>query len=142
MIDIRNSEYKWGWIDSDKQLLYASFNIFCNCVDKEDLINHCEWSDVKLDSGTLVIDEITDLYTWWKTGRAEEREVIENIWKKVKMPDALFTKKEDSSSYILTPLSEESSGHCKEATEAEYALVEKETNNLIRLMKIRSYLWT
>lgn len=92
------------WCDKDIVLLHACFQLFTDCIEKEDLNNMTDWTqDEKFASAKVEIDE---LYNWWK-----DRVKKENDGK----PEGLIL------------------------SEKQY---EKDNEMLIRLIKIRKYLWT
>ena len=48
------------WIDRDHIMLHACFQILQDCVEKEDLLNHCNYEAHKQQ-----VDEVRFLYNWW-----------------------------------------------------------------------------
>lgn len=52
---------KEAWIDRDMMLLHASFQILVDCIDKENLLNHCNFETYK-----ETIMSLMGLYNWWK----------------------------------------------------------------------------
>ena len=124
------------WIDRDLLLLHSSFSIFCDVIEKEELLDHKmfdhteqieewnnqEWEDkqsqeenIKMlqemhDSDQEEEKELKYLYDWWKIVRPERQR---------KMSDPLNWNFDSDVK------------HYKE-----------DTDHLIRLMKIRGALWT
>lgn len=126
MIDIRNKDYgyAWGWIDSDSMLLLASFKILKDFVELEQpFLEHMEpnpfCSKEYCDSHNNFVDEINDLYLWWTATRRAEWKNVEKLW--------------DESRDVATR---------ENAYDIEEKLHEKDTEQLIRLMKIRRSMWT
>lgn len=48
------------WVDRDEIMLHACFQILKDCVEKEDLLNHCDYKEHKEQ-----VDEARFLYEWW-----------------------------------------------------------------------------
>lgn len=91
-----------GWWDTDTRLLFASFTLLEDYVEREKPFKIVEWNDD--DTSRDYANEIHSLYLWWK-----RRKACHN--------DSISIEEED-----------------KRYTE--------ETENLLRLMKIRGVLWT
>lgn len=133
LIDVRGMDgYKWGWIDSDQLLLLASFKILSDYVELED--PRCGFNDYGLDptdecypkAQVLAEKEIRAIYDWWKFDRKHEHEAVEAwfvAYSKEKNPKKRLEKRE-----IWFKLD------CMKYT--------KDTDMLIRLMKVREKLWT
>lgn len=128
-IDIRNYEYKWGYVDADYQILYACFTILTKFVErgkperqisyiKEYLVKnetlHCSINDYK--NKLLAYEEILILYKWWNIERPA---LLQNI------NNALKIKDKNYNEYRL--LSEQ--------------LTKDERNAIKRLADVRNYLW-
>lgn len=117
--------YSWGWIDSDQLLLYASFKILCDFVEKEDptvglrTVDDYGQFPAGPDEGLLVQlehdAEVRTLYAWWTDERPRE-------WK---AHESLMTVDRGSSTF-----------------EREQQLYDRDDEMLIRLIKVRRYLWT
>ncbi len=91
------------WSDKDQVLLHACFQLLCDCIEKEKLLDFTDWDHNK--SYRDAKKEIDELYVWWKK-RAKAQQNNE-----------------------LDPV----------CSEGQY---EKDTQMLIRLIKIRKFLWT
>lgn len=100
---IIHTDLKPGWWDADTRMLWASFSVFEDYVEKEKPFKIVEWNED--DVSREYANEVHSLYLWWK-----KRKVMD-----------------DSE---LTTL------------EAENDAYQKDTENLIRLIKIRAVLWT
>jgi len=123
------------WVDRDLLLLHASFAIFCDVVEKEDILNdklydHSEqiakmkeeeWED-KEDQEKAIRQfedrheqdqkyekELRYLYNWWTVARPERQKRLSGL-------DYSLEKEEEA--------------------------YEEDTEHLIRLIKIRGGLWT
>jgi hypothetical protein len=126
LIDIRSKEfgYKWGWMDRDSVILLANFTILKDFVEKEHPFDVCVWDEN--DEHARVGAEIKDLYDWWMNRRAKEHEL---------RTEKLHRWYEHRGTPDGPTLHEELNRY-------EEELDQKDENNLIRLMKIRKYLWT
>ncbi len=80
------------WVDRDIVMLHACFQILVDCIEKENLLTHCNYESHKES-----IDEATALYKWWHL-------------------------------------------RCKRSYKNN--ITEEDTAMLLRLMNIRSFLWT
>jgi hypothetical protein len=140
-------DYDWGWIDEDKQMLFAMFNIL---VDYVDLVNESEYhygtTDEKLDALRKQIVEDEDgavclqnqlnnlleakaLYEYWTITRKDqhrERDALLHDWYEHRREDKI---KGDTTRW----------DKLQEVEEVFYKMEEEMT---IRLMKIRRSLWT
>jgi hypothetical protein len=98
LLDLRNQDYKYGYLDEDYRLLYANFNILKEFVESAGY-KHIDWdSDVGYYQAHK---EFEELYKWWTR---------------------------DSSYEPLDILGD-----------ANY---NKETEMLVRLVKLRKYMWS
>lgn len=144
--------YKWGWIDRDHVLLYASFVILSDFVEKEDptvglrtladymckcddpeCCSHDNDKNCMLAATKAQIErekEIRAIYDWWKVERPRDHEECRNIL------DGVEVKFGDDG----VRLSDEKKSHSW--YEREQELHKKDEEMLIRLAKIRQSLWT
>lgn len=135
-------QYRYGWIDSDSQMLYACFNILCNYVENElgedSPVKH-EFTEEELNDpqdGELnrnfksEYDEIKTIYHWWKVDRLVEKK---------RCSEALTTWY-DAHSEARHSEKEQQLYNELHTLDAGYATKEEEM--LIRLIKIRGRMWT
>ena len=107
-------DYKWGWLDRDNVLLYASFKILQDFVEKEDpKIGLRTLEDFGapckgLEAHLEIEREVRAIYDWW----VKERPTMYRAW---------------AESY---------------SWKVEEELDKTDEEMLIRLVKIRRYLWT
>lgn len=118
MLDMRSpkNDYAWGWHDRGPLILYAAFNLLKQYVETEkpfETINW-EWNE----DHRVVGAEIRVLYDWWTSGRAQEHLAVDDEYKDT------ISKRWSSWG------------------EAEQHLNERDDEMLLRLIKIRHYLWT
>ncbi len=91
------------WIDKDQVILHACFQLLCDCIEKENLLEVTDWEQEEYLRSAK--KEIQTLYNWWK--------------ERIKMyggnsVDVLHDEK----------------------------IYDKDDEMLIRLIKVRRYLWT
>jgi hypothetical protein len=116
MVDCRAPQhgYKWGWCDRCEIILYANFAILTDFVEKE-MYGLVDWDSE--ENHTKAKDEIMDLYNWWKTGRAKDKEKLDKV---LEVGESYYDKYWDM----------------------EEKFKKKDNKQLIRLIKIREWLWT
>jgi hypothetical protein len=126
--------YEWGWIDRDRAMYLACFKCLVEYVELEKPGEVIDWESDEDHSRAW--KEIQDLYHWWKTGRAKEHaehDALVDAWRK-SYPggDPEFRVKDGryQDERWVTWL--------KRSTELE----EKDDEMLMRLMKVRRFLWT
>ena len=133
-------------LDGDYQevetlFLYASFQIFCDFMDNEVLPDSLiDWDDDVDTRGVYL--EMLYLYKWW-----HGRQAYEDIVNLGYMPDdyMLFIQDKDKP-FSEVEWNDEKYPFMREAMHASHVeserILNQETTNLERLMKIRRYLWT
>ena len=122
MLDLRqpktrvktSDSYRYGWVDSDAQLRFAMFNILRNFVEKE-----IKGDYYLIGNTPEVQNEIKAIYDWWTTKRPQDIHRLDSM---------SFESRTDESIKAMMSLEEE--------------LVQEEEDMMIRLIKIRGYLWT
>lgn len=155
------------WVDRSHLLPHVMFEVLSKFVEdelkykKEDFPGIVDWysghAKIKVDSGDkLVIDEMIDLYEWWHSVQDYEPYAKWHKWRE------LHTTKEDRIDRVASvdeygdPLtyhwdgpdwdSEENKLEgdrlFDEAKQAERHLEYKLTQNMIRLVKLRQWMWT
>ena len=145
MLDCRSEQngYKWGWQDLCQQILFANMNILKLYVEKE--ADRIDWQS---DPGHATArGEMEVIYQWWMKGRKLAHDDYDALMTKAygfgdctvledtedpKLKSLRFTKRGD-------PLWEEDCNNCHKA---EAALEAKDEEMMIRLIKIRGYLWS
>ena len=161
IIDIRGQDnYKWGWIDRSHAMYLACFALLVDFVEKENpdvglltdadyrgdpsVIDDAEWNECHkpfIDHQIEREREVRAIYDWWKVGRQQERGACNALYDA--MPrrtfDQIFVKEEGSQ--YSTFVRDESPEHA--AWMKEYDRFEaKDEEMLMRLMKVRCWLWT
>jgi hypothetical protein len=137
LIDIRDKDYRYGWIDRDHAMFLACFKLLREVVEGENIFEHTVWEDVP------ELCEIKKIYEWWMKGREEEHAACEEL--------------RDSIPPIEFHVDELENGFSRWATEREAALqhpnwekwvqmtdelAKKDDEMLLRLVQLRRYLWT
>lgn len=141
IIDIRGQcDYKWGWIDRDWAIFLACFKCLVDYVEKEKPFDVIDWESDEGHSDTA--KEIKDLYDWWKVGRAKEHTEVESLLTGLDL-GFRFIDIPDSDMKQLEPRQDLTNNDKwnlwrKRTDELEA----KDDEMLMRLIKIRRYLWT
>ena len=137
ILDLRDggNGYDIGWHDSDSQILQANFLILKNFVEKEKPFNHIDWDYD--DEYRKLGQEIKDLYDWWTVERAKEHAALAAEWNKLDL--SWHTEPTENGLYHRMVWTGDDT---KDLHQREEELQEKDTEMLIRLMKIRRSLWT
>ena len=130
MLDMRNPgpgiDYTHGWIDRDTAILYAAFTCLRQFVELEKPADPatwgtddgCDWSEHKKRH-----DEVMALYDWWMRGRLEDVEAEQRAL------DAYMENMKDE-------------GARNALNAATQHMEDREQEMLVRLVKVRRYLWT
>lgn len=77
------------WVDRDEIMLHACFQILEDCVEKEQVDNHCDYEAHK-----EFVDEVRELYKWWqirKHGEYEQDGDDEMLSRLMKIRTCLWT---------------------------------------------------
>ena len=144
MLDLRqpkndNDNYRYGWLDTDHRMLYANFNLLNEFVTHEMSNFYCpslvECDDENCGASNKaqrdVYFTILDLHNWWNNYRKMEaaaNDALQHAWYERRHKHKIFDEETDR---LWT-------AHLA----ADEAFLEKETEMLIRLIKIRKSLWT
>lgn len=140
MLDLRQSNgYQYGWTDIDSRLTYANFNLLNKFV-KDEIDNfYCpsleecndEYHGASNKTQRDTYFEILSIHNWWNVERFSEEKKVDELlhdWHDRKHKQKLF---DDETDRLF-----------KEHLDAQDQLLEKETQMLIRLIKVRKSLWT
>ncbi len=123
ILDLRNPGYKYGWVDADAAILYANFNLLKKFMEEEKPWERINWQVT--DHHSEAWSEINELYSWWTKSRWEQHQKLEALY------EASYDKIQAEKDVLFS-----------EANALEAELVERDTQNLIRLINVRGYLWT
>lgn len=114
ILDIRDKKngYAWGWIDTDNALLFACFALLVKYVEQEKPFEVLNWDWNEEQSQAG--KEIRALYDWWKVRRPAKLKELETLM---------------VSNYERYKIENDE-------------LDKVENDMLIRLIKVRRFLWT
>ena len=129
----------WYWHDTDSRMLNGMMHLVVEFVEEEKGFETCDWSS---PDDARVKDEVMTVYTWWKgyPARCEEISKLRHEWYQAKYGseddlDDHWTKMNKlDTPEIVTKLDS--------LTTAEEKLLSEEEDMLIKLVKVRGYLWT
>ncbi len=135
MLDLRQEGgYRYGWQDVPEKMLFAMFNLLGEYLNKEyphDLTDYYTEEQIEADAGYKSqqdsINEARAIYHWWKVGRKQEEQAINdarNLWYKTRKDKGVRQE------------------HWDKLKELEEAYENKTDEMIARLMKIRRTLWT
>lgn len=65
-----------NWSDNDNVLLHACFQLLTDCIEKEGLLTHWDWT---ADGKAEVKAELETLYAWWQQ-RVEREQADQFDW--------------------------------------------------------------
>jgi len=136
-----------GYYDADEILIHATFQTLCNFIEKEKPEEIIDWeSDLE---HKRIWNEMTTLYNWWTKDRFQRDSQNPILQSNVCAPEMEFVPLPGEEEYSTmkfiykTPEDKEKwEGACKEADEWEQRCEQEDTDNLIRLIKIRKHMWT
>lgn len=125
------------WYDTDTKMLYGLMKLLVDYVDGEKPFEHIDWEDDEAHRNAK--KEIVAIYDWWKNydTRMKEIDVALDNWYVSRGGD----HKEflDFFNSESTPESEQLFDHHEKLEEA---LLKEEEEMMVRLVKIRGFLWT
>lgn len=125
------------WHDTDSKMLYGMMKLLVDYVEGEEPFTHINWDS---DEGHVVAaKEIKEIYNWWKNydNRQTEISVALNNWY-----ENSFSNKEDVLEQLNRKHTPEVQQLFDHHTQLEEALLKEEEEMLIRLVKVRGFMWT
>jgi hypothetical protein len=133
-------EYYGPW-EMSEYLMDITFEMFCEFYENGG-IEHIEWNSDEWHKHAK--EEMDYLYKWWTKDRHEREEEIDTILDEWCIRHVVWWEEVDNGSYYhyhstSSRYTEYLSGLLHRL---EYALEQEEEDNLIRLVKIKGYLWT
>ena len=144
MLDIRNRRngYSWGWMDRSEGILFANMAMLVDFIEKERAFEVINWDSD--DDHCETARELREIYEWWTHGRRIEQDEHERL--------ATEAYKDFSYTFVPMPggmqkmeLSDETPEQRKARDDVnleEDRLYEKDTEMMIRLIKVRGAMWT
>ncbi len=154
MLDLRQPKdeegypYRYGWIDSDRQILYSCFNILVRFIEREhggkdkylEYIafqeEDCSQEFPEWQEKCRNQREILDIYLWWKETRPATNKAISEAL--TKWHDLYRPVQSKEEAEVTPGLAEADKLH--KDLEAAYEVAE--TKRLARLIELRHLLWT
>ena len=144
-----------GWHDMDEVIVHAMFQTLCDFIEKEKPWETVNWRSDEHHSKAW--DEMMYLYSWWKY-RCLKRDDENPLFKDgVVSPEMKFTptgekhfnpvtKKEEEFSrmdFVHKSKEDEEKWNkaCKESSEWEDKCNKEDEEMMIRLIKVRGYMW-
>ncbi len=126
IIDMRypRNGYEWGWLDRDRAILFASFAVLVDFVEKE-YPGYVNWESD--DEHKKAREEFIELYNWWTAGRKVEHDAHD---------------KRLNEHYGNRPFREVAKADRDRLHEMSDALDKKDQEMLHRLIEVRGVLWT
>ena len=144
MLDMRSTEngYTWGWYDRSELILFANMALLRDFIEKEKAFDsYVDWdSDEQHKTARL---EMLTIYDWWMKGRPAEHkkedELLEaaypNPFDFEPVPGSNLLRLKNDETPELRKLRDQ----CRDM---ETLLEEKDEEMMIRLIKVRGYMWT
>ena len=163
MLDMRNkvNGYKWGWYDRSELILFANMALLRDFIEKEKAFDcHIDWSSAaealeargkenddgcgaSRDAHAAAKKEMLTIYDWWTKGRAEELKKEDELLEAAYPNPMEFESIPGSSMFKLkddeTPELRKLRDQCHIMEEE---LEKKDEEMMIRLIKVRGYMWT
>lgn len=139
MLDLRQPKvkgeyaYRYGWMDSDTQMVFALFNILNNFVKYEMPSWYCPSEEEIAEDESLMGQrhkylEVKAIHYWWNVDRKRQEAALSELTSK--WHDAHTTG--DPSEHQLW----------KDLDDLKKSNKDKEDEMLVRLLKVRGSLWT
>jgi hypothetical protein len=135
MLDLRQAKpgYRYGWLDSDSQIVYALFNILNNFVEHEMPGWYCPSEEEVAEEAHLAYQrnawlETKAIHYWWNTERPRQQKAHDELlhaWSEARKIDGPNVQQ-----------------LWDDMKKTEKVLEDKEEEMIIRLIKIRRTLWT
>ena len=163
MLDMRSkvNGYEWGWHDRSELILFANMALLRDFIEKEKAFDcHIDWSSAaealeargkenddgcgaSRDAHAAAKKEMLTIYDWWTKGRAEELKKEDELLEAAYPNPMEFESIPGSSMFKLkddeTPELRKLRDQCHIMEEE---LEKKDEEMMIRLIKVRGYMWT
>lgn len=119
-----NTGLEPNYYDVDTRMLHACFSLLVDFVEKEKPEESIDWQAD--ESHSMAWNEISYLYLWWTSTRNLRKDPLDYSYSSI-------------DGWMNDPLFKDA---CVQSSKLEAEWYEEDTINLMRLMKIRSFLWT
>jgi len=136
---IRTGLSKYEWWDKDGLMLYGMMNLLVDYVEKEKCFEVIVWDED--EHHKKIADEIKIIYAWWKD-YPERLKAIDNQLTAWHDEFSKRTGKDWLGKLNSSEKSEKEEPESEKLHKMEADLIREEEEMLIRLVKIRNYLWT
>jgi hypothetical protein len=144
MVDIRSRRngYAWGWMDRSEGMLFAVMAMLVAFVEQERAFQVIDWDSD--DGHREAVRELREIYLWWTQDRKIEHDEHERLADEayegyqttfVPMPDGMLK-------LVTSDETPEQRKARDDVREAEDRLDQKDTDMMIRLIKVREAMWT
>lgn len=147
-----------GYYDVDERMLHGCFQLLVSFVERENAIEMLDYKGelpedpdqrAQIEHQRAMIAEVKDLYDWWKNKRPRRLSALDAL-EDGKRPKAFSTwvKSEHGMSFGPDEARDQAINYPEydkalhTSWEQEKRWDEEDDANLIRLMKIRRFLWT
>ena len=146
MIDIRfpRNGYNWGWLDRCEGLMFAMFAMLVDFVEKEKAFkSFVDWKGAQCHKDAST--EMKNLYHWWKVQRAKDHDAYEALTDRHFDRHPFLSKVIHEGDHAILPSIVKGSDEEKswqKCNDMKTALEEKDTEMMLRLVKIRHAMWT
>ena len=126
------------YYDTDSRMLYGMMSLLCQYIEIEKPMESINWMDE--ENHFCVYFSMMDAYIWWKNyeNRTKEIDRALDTW----YASEKKNKNDDWLANINKPQSKDSEKLFKHLHELEAQLEKEEEEMLVRLVRIRKYLWT
>jgi len=135
---IRTGLPKTSWCDKDYLMLYGMMSLLVDYVEKEECFENLDW-DCTPDHKNAA-NEIKEIYDWWKNYKIREEQISSQLdtWH-----DEFSKRSGDGiGKFNNSKASDKEDIESEKLHKMEADLFKEEDEMLIRLIKIRHYLWT
>ena len=162
MLDMRSkvNGYEWGWHDRSELILFANMALLRDFIEKEHAFDcHVDWRSAEelaaagekeqdgneacRDAHAAAKKEMLAIYDWWMEGRPAEHKKYDDLLTSAYSDPLIETPVPGTSlikiELVETPELRELRDQCMEM-EAE--LEDRDEEMMIRLIKIRNWMWT
>jgi len=137
---------KPGWCDKDEILIHAMFEVLCRFIEDEKPDEIVDWNSD--EEHKFARKEMQELYEWWK--KRQDREKEDPIFQEgIKSPHLDFVDYKDDSefhevefNYINEEEKEKWNKACDESAIWQDKCNKEDEEMMIRLIKIRYFMWT
>jgi hypothetical protein len=117
-------------------MLHAAFGLLVDFVEKENALDIIDWEGSGDDHARAVV-EIEELYDWWKNERPRRKrpldQLADDLWPPYKNWETIVDARDIEYPSYQTALAK--------TMKLEQQWEEEDTKNLIRLIKVRTFLY-